>query len=383
MRIGIDARFYGILGKGLGRYTEKLIAALERQDDDNQYVVFLRRENFDAYQPSRPNFHKVLADYQWYSFAEQLGFVRLLYRSRLDLMHFPHFNVPILYGRPFVVTVHDLILVHHPTPRASTRHRFFYWFKFLAYRVVIRSALWRAEAVLAVSEFTREDLLAQYPFLRRKRVVTTLEAVDDFCHWQSPDEARSFFSKLFPDGILRPYLLYVGNAYPHKNLEQLILWVGASRVPDVRLVLVGRDDYFYRRLQALVVARSIGNVLFAGGADDQELGTLYHHARGYVFPSLYEGFGLPPLEAMLYGTPVLSSDMTCLLEVLGDAALFFSPASPDGSSDVVFEEQLRLLWSDESLRESLRVRGYLQARQFSWDTMARDTLAAYRDISLS
>ena len=132
----------------------------------------------------------------------------------------------------------------------------------------------------------------------------------------------------------------------------------------------------------LVAERSITNVIFAGGVDDRELGTLYHYARGYVFPSLYEGFGLPPLEAMLYGTPVLSSDRTCLPEVLGDAALFFSPQVGDGQSGRMFDEQLRRLWSDESLRETLRVSGYRQTRRFSWDAMAQDTLKAYRDISL-
>jgi glycosyltransferase involved in cell wall biosynthesis len=120
MRIGIDARFYGSLGKGLGRYTEKLIFHLEAIDTDNEYVVFLRRENFDEYIPRSPRFRKVVAQYAWYGLSEQTLFVLLLYRFRFDLVHFPHFNVPLLYRRPFVVTIHDLILVHYPTLRNIT-----------------------------------------------------------------------------------------------------------------------------------------------------------------------------------------------------------------------------------------------------------------------
>ncbi|MFC1639085.1 glycosyltransferase, partial [Patescibacteria group bacterium] len=120
MKIGIDARFYGSLGKGLGRYVSELIAGLERLDRDNEYVVFLRRENYDEYEPQAPNFSKRLAEIPWYGWREQLLLPGLLKRERLDLMHFTHFNVPLLYRRPFVVTVHDLILLQHPTTRAST-----------------------------------------------------------------------------------------------------------------------------------------------------------------------------------------------------------------------------------------------------------------------
>ena len=118
MLIGIDARFYGSIGKGLGRYTQKLIENLEKTDQENRYVVFLRKENFDEYQPQNPNFKKVLADYRWYSFAEQLFFPRLLRKYNFDFVHFPHFNVPLLYRKKFIMTIHDLILIHFPTHRS-------------------------------------------------------------------------------------------------------------------------------------------------------------------------------------------------------------------------------------------------------------------------
>ncbi|MEI7621006.1 MAG: glycosyltransferase, partial [Candidatus Moraniibacteriota bacterium] len=214
MAIGIDARFYGSVGKGLGRYTQKLIEQLEKLDGENQYFVFLRRENFEEYVPKNKNFQKVLADYQWYSFAEQIFFPRLLSKYKLDLMHFPHFNVPILYGRKFVITIHDLILLHFPTKRASTLSPLWYSFKFLAYRLVIFLAIWRSQKVFAVSEFTKQDILEQYSIAKNKVVVT-----HEACEKKAQISLRDSEQILAKYGIMKPYLLYVGNAYPHKNLE--------------------------------------------------------------------------------------------------------------------------------------------------------------------
>ena len=173
MRIGIDARFYGPVGKGLGRYTEKLVGYLERvADPDDEFFVFLRKENFDVYVPGNPRFRKVLADYPWYSISEQIFFPFLLRKYRLDVMHFPHFNVPILYERPFVVTIHDLILLRFPTVRNTTRSRLTYKMKYLAYRLVIATAIRRAKVILTVSRFTERDILTAFPTAVGKTVVT-------------------------------------------------------------------------------------------------------------------------------------------------------------------------------------------------------------------
>ena len=133
MKIGIDARFFGSIGKGLGRYTQKLIENLEKIDNENQYVVFLRKENFDEYQPRNKKFQKVLANYQWYTFSEQIKMPLLLNKFNIDLVHFPHFNVPFFYRKKFVVTIHDLILLEFPTVRGTTLNPFFYKIKFLEF----------------------------------------------------------------------------------------------------------------------------------------------------------------------------------------------------------------------------------------------------------
>lgn len=371
MRIGIDARFYGSLGKGLGRYTEKLLQELERQPGEDQFVVFLRRENFDEYQPVCARFTKALADYPWYGWREQWLFPRLLRQHRLDLMHFPHFNVPLIYRQPFVVTIHDLILFHYPTVKASELSPFLYWLKYLVYRFVIAQAIGRARRVFAVSQFTADDIARAYPQARQK-ICVTREAADPFCFWLPPSEHAACLKRLglTKHGQGKPFVLYVGNAYPHKNLE-LLLELAASQTEKL-FVCVGKEDYFYIRLRHSATARGLDNVLFVGFVADRELSILYREAECYFFPSLYEGFGLPALEAFTYGTPVVAARRGSLPEVLGEAAVFFEPT--DKASLLA---GLRAVTENIPLRTERIRRGYLQAATYSWSRMALNTLREY------
>lgn len=383
MRIGIDARFYGSLGKGLGRYTEKLIEHLEGIDQEHEYVVFLRRENFSEYTPKNHNFRKEIAQYAWYGFSEQTLFVLKLYRGQFNLVHFPHFNVPLFYRRKFMVTIHDLILVHYPTLHNTTRFSYLYWFKFFMYRIVIASAIRRAEHIVAVSQFTKNDIVSHYPCARGK-ISVTYEAADAYCRLLLPkDEERLFFrlgllgkrsedSEISYRDIIQPYFLYVGNAYPHKNLP--VLFGVARAFPEHTLVLVGREDFFYTRLKEEAARLGIRNILFAGFLTDQELSSLYRLARIYLFPSLYEGFGLPPLEAMACGVPVVASLRGSLPEILGDAAWYFDPASEEALLAAV-----RRVETDTRLRDSLRERGYRQVARYHFHDMAALTQSLYQE----
>ncbi|MGB4833463.1 MAG: glycosyltransferase family 1 protein [Candidatus Moraniibacteriota bacterium] len=378
MKIGIDARFYGSLGKGLGRYTEKLITYLEQiPEDTNTYVVFLRRENFAEYQPANSRFEKRVADYSWYGWQEQFRFPWLLWRFHFDLIHFPHFNVPIFVPAPFVVTLHDLILLHYPTVKASELSPFLYWLKYLIYRVVIALAVRRARAIITVSRFTRSDIESVFPQARSK-TFTTLEAADPYCAWMHPHAERAFLqsqglaSLSDPAAGITPYVLYVGNAYPHKNLP-LLLRV-APRFPDMLFLCVGREDYFYRTFREQVAAAGIGNIRFTGYVDDRSLGVLYRRARAYFFPSLYEGFGLPGLEAMNVGTPVIAARAGSLPEIYGEAARYFDPTYLTAC-----ETALRNALQREE-RDQYRVAGFARVAQFSWQRMARETLQLYGTI---
>jgi glycosyltransferase involved in cell wall biosynthesis len=373
MRIGIDARFFGSIGKGLGRYTQKLIENLERIDNENQYVVFLRKENFNEYQPKNKNFQKVLADYAWYSFSEQLLFPKLLNKYKLDLVHFPHFNVPLLYRKKFVLTIHDLILIHFPTVRSSTLSPIFYWLKFLAYKIVIQSAIKRCQNIIAVSEFTKKDILNTYKKVPKGKIIVTYEACDQLGIENAfkSDDILGFY------GIIKPYIIYIGNVYPHKNPERLVLAFKKLQKlgNDLSLVFVGGEDYFFKRLKRFVSENKVKNIVFAGFVPDDKLDILIRNARAYVRPSLYEGFELPPLEAMSKGVPVLSSDHECALEILGDSALYFDGKNIDAISSSVLK-----ISTDEELRQQLIAKGYEQIKKYSWKKMAHETLSIYLNV---
>lgn len=369
MKIGIDARFYGPDSKGLGRYTQKLVEHLELIDHTNSYVIFLRAANFDSYRPKNKNFRKVVADYRWYSFAEQIFMPHLLHKEHCDLMHFPHFNVPYFFRGKFIVTIHDLILIHFPTVRSSTLHPLFYKIKFAAYKLVIKRAIMRSQKVIAVSKFTKSDILKTY-HISQEKIIVTYEAGFKKSDGNS---TLSTISKKY--GIIEPYVLYVGNAYPHKNLQRLVR--SFTKLKDSKknlsLVLVGRDDFFYEKLQTVLHREKIKNVHILHDITDQELRSLYKEARAYIFPSLYEGFGLPPLEAMASGIPVASSDHPCLKEVCGDAAYYFNARDP-----LAITEAIQQIVSNVTLREELIIKGYKNLKRFSWVKMAQETLAIYK-----
>lgn len=373
MRIGIDARFFGSVGKGLGRYTQKLIEKLEEisSENGNEYFIFLGKENFHEYVPKSSNFHKILVDARWYSLIEQMKIPFILLSYKLDLVHFPHFNVPVLYRKKFIVTIHDLILLHFPTLKASSLNFFFYWLKFLAYKFVIGSAIKRAERIITVSNFTKNDILGNYA-INPDKLSVTHEACDDFCSVST----ESLEKVLRKYGIIKPYLLYVGNAYPHKNLERLIRAFPKLNAPKgLKLVLVGRIDYFYSRLQNIINEEQIKDILLPGFIPDRDLDIVYKNALLYVFPSLYEGFGLPPLEAMAKGLPVVSSDHACMREILGDSAFFFNAGSEGGIA-----AGINSILKNDSLRSELIRKGYSQIKKYSWERMARETLRIYMGL---
>jgi len=387
-RIGIDARFYGPLGKGLGRYVQELVDNAINIDQDNEYVIFLGRENYDEFTIAPElagRVKKVMAPVKWYGLKEQILMPFYFWRAKLDLLHVPHFNVPWFLPCPLVVTIHDLILTKFPTQRASTLNPWLYRLKDFAYRQIIASALKKAKKIIAVSQFTKNDIVEQFK-INPTKIIVTYEGVANLAKGND-----SLFVKKIDAGVaLKKYripdnfLLYIGNAYPHKNLEG---WLNAFKelhrdYPDLGLVLVGKPDYFYNRVKAraeeldLYQADSQSSVvIFPGYVPDQELELLYQKARAYIFPSFYEGFGLPPLEAMAKGCPVVSSDRSSLPEILGDAALYFNP---DSISSMV--EQVKKVLVDDDLRTELINKGRQQVKLYSWWDLAYQTVNLYQVI---
>ncbi len=370
MRIGIDARFFGgEQSKGLGRYTQMLLRHLFALDKTNDYVVFVPEDLVKRWPYHHAHVQLVAAPYAWYSLAEQIFMPLLIKRQKVDLMHFPHFNVPIFYRGPFIVTIHDLIISRFPTERATTLGPMMYQFKQLAYNRVIRHAALAARHIITVSQYSKADLM-DFFHLPSDRVSVTYEAVDAFTPGQHDVLPRY--------NIRQPYLLYVGNAYPHKNLEQLILVMQQLKKQGnlLQCVFVGQPDYFYKRLQQFAWAKNVDDrVKFIGFVPDQDLPKLYQQAFAYVFASRYEGFGLPPLEAMLYGTPVISARTSCLPEVLGEAALYFEQ---DDISGIL--KHIQRLEQDPPLRSQLIQLGHQQVKRYSWQRMAKQTLALYEKV---
>lgn len=359
MKIGIDARLYGTKHRGLGRYIQKLIQYLEHIDTVNEYYIFLQQDNFDDYAPSASNFKKVLANYRPYSLREQLLFPFVLYTYRLDLVHFPHFSAPLAYLRRYIVTIHDLLISHYPSSRATTLPSWVYAIKVFVYTYTIKLVARRASHIIAVSDYTKDDIvkLLNIPI---NKISVTHEGVDLVAA-----------SGQYHDTVNSPYLLYVGAAYPHKNLERLIEAFNAysQESPEMQLILVGKHDFFYKRL---IENAHNKQIVFPGYVSDIELANLYQNATAYIFPSLLEGFGLPALEAQAHGVPVISSNTGSLPEILGDSALYFNPENIQEMISVI-----RTICADQNLQKQLREKGTANLRRFSWQEMAKKTHTIY------
>lgn len=369
MRIGIDARMYGPQHSGLGRYVEQLIEQLKHLDTEHEYVIFLKQETFASFDLPGPKWKKVVADVRWYTLEEQLEMPGIISREKIDLMHFPHWNIPLMYRKPFVVTIHDLTMFHHARAEATTLGPVKYFIKDRVHRLLVRSAAKRAKHIFATSEFTKQDIVDTLKVSPEKITVTYQAPFKN-----SEFRIRNSESLLQKFNLDTPYVLYVGNAYPHKNLEQLIdAWkIIEEEHPEYTLVLAGKDSSFYERVRQHAKDRQCNNVIFTGYVSDEELQALYTNAHLYVFPSLYEGFGLPPLEAMTHGVPVVSSNASCMPEVLGSAALYFDPQSKEDMARVL-REGIR----NEEIRYTLGQNAKHEVKKYSWRQLAEHTHSAY------
>lgn len=380
MRIGIDARFYGITG--IGRYVKNLISELEKLDKKNEYVIFLRKENFAKYQPQNPNFSKILANYSWYSFKEQMMMPAKIFTQKVDLMHFPHFNIPIFWPGKFVLTIHDLIHQQYSTAKNTTRPKPVYFFKKLAYLGTIRWAAKRAQKIFVPSKDTKKDVVGELK-VDSEKIVVTYEGLD-LIFARNREQGTRNEEVLERYGICKPYILYVATMYPHKNIERLL---GAFQklknlALNLKLVLVGKVDSFSRRIKKKVEQMglssqvSLPNFDAPGGyISDEDLKVFYQNASAYIFPSLKEGFGIPILEAWVHDLPVIGSNVSCIPEIGGNAVLYFDPYD---INDMV--KKIKQVLSDEKVREDLVRKGNERLKKFSWRRMGEQTLKVYQEV---
>lgn len=365
MKIGIDCRLWN--ESGVGRYTRNLVKELQILDKNNSYSLFvLSKDKLKILnQVKNDNFRIVKADIRWHTIEEQIKFPQILNKENLDLMHFPYFSVPIFYNKSYVVTIHDLIIHHFPTGQASTLGLPLYNLKLLGYKFIITSVAKKAKKIITVSNATKKEII-DHLGVNSNKITVTYEGVS----LVSPKEILTRRYTLYA----KRYFLYVGNAYPHKNLERLLEAFMLLRQNDIKLVLVGKEDFFYKRLKEKVKNMGLEkSIEFLGEVSDQNLTNLYRNAKALIVPSLMEGFGLPALEAMANKCLVLASDVPSLREICKDTAIYFDPYNPKN-----IEEKMKDVCFNNLNHFSNNIeKGFERAKLFSWQKMAKETLRLY------
>ncbi len=371
-RIGIDARLFGTAqAAGIGTYTEELIGNLIKIDPEEDYTAFVTPETAAVFPFYSPNLTKVAVPYRHYTYGEQLFYPRVLGRANLDLIHYTNFNSPAWFRRvKSVVTIHDLTLWFYPGRK--NKSPFVKWI----YRYVISRSCRNASRIIAVSEGTKQDIV-KYLGVDPERIDVIYEGVAPRIHYQAdPARIEMIKSKY---NITAPFFLYVGQWRAHKNLVRLIRAFAILRRRynlDHQLVIVGQRDPLSPEIPATIKQLGLQDaVITTGYVSDSSLPDFYSAAEAFVFPSLYEGFGLPPLEAMIQGTPVISSNVSVMPEILGDAALYFDPLNVEDIAAKLYQ-----FATSHKLKYELKERAEMQVRKYSFAKMARETLAVYRKV---
>lgn len=365
-RIGIDGRFYGLGSAGLARYTQELVAHVAKAKTSHTYVLFLRKEDLPHFKLRRRNLEIRTTGIPHYTFREQLRFGRELKRAKLDLMHFTNFNFPLTYRGPFIISINDLTLLKF-TGRSRLSK-----FKVGPMRRVMQSGARRSLKILTYSEHQKNLIIKNFGVAPAKVLPIYLAVDKQFKPLPAATVAR-FRSRR---GLEEPFIMYTGQWRQHKNLVRLIkAFRLIVKKRDCRLVLVGKIDSAFPIIPATIKQQGLEDkVILTDFVEDAELPLYYNAAEAFAFPSLSEGFGLPPLEAMACGTPVASSNAPPMPEILGDAAAYFNPHRTAALADCLIS-----LLAQPALRRRCRTRGFKQAASYSWHQTAAETLAAYEE----
>lgn len=382
-RTVIDAR--RIRDFGIGTYIRNLLGALAKIDRENQYIVISRREDRNVCGDLPRNFERAFYERSDVSGLDHFAFPLYLRRFSADLYHIPLNAVPFLMPQPYVVTIHDMssVLFDRTAGWEDSFHRY-----------AFRRGLIRADRVIAVSEATRKDVetIAGVPSERIRMIYSApdpqflTQAASPTARVAGP-EARQLEQRRILERyqIHYPYLLYAGTIRPQKNIPRLVEAFAVLRgelegnpvYKDLRLIIIGDEISRYPQVRRAVIQTRVEPVVrFLGFIPFDTLRVFYEMAAAFVFPSLYEGFGLPPLEAMACGTPVVASGVSSLPEVVGEAAVVVNPENVFDIARGIKEVLL-----DGELREQLRLRGFLQSRRFSWERTAAQVLDTYREVA--
>lgn len=369
--IVIDAR---IRRASTGRPIDRLLEYLPLLDTANRYTILL--EPGDEWKAPNRKFKTAVCKYRQFSFnpLQQVAYAWQLYKLKADVVHFTMTGQqPLFYFGKQVTFTHDLTMLKYA--RAGRLPKWLHRIRMLGYRLLLWQSHKKAAKIIVPTEYVR-DAVAKYHLFTNRKLVVTLEASEPPLPGKALEPTFANDSQL----TAHSFILYVGSSFPHKNLYRLIqtFEILKEQHTDLKLLLVGKKEYHSKQLQKWAKKRRYAeDVIFTGFVPDEELKWLYTHAKAYIFPSLSEGFGLPPLEAMVHGCPVVSSNATCLPEVSGEAAVYFDP---EDITDMA-EKINQVLAFTPKAREDLIDKGKKQAARFSWRRMAEQTLAVYRETT--
>lgn len=377
--IAIDARFIDPKTMGVGRYSFELIKnlglILKENEELNKFDfhIFLPKRKFalleDLNLPREMGL--VEASEPWYSWSEQVAFRRKILSHGPNLVHFLQFNHPIFFPMPYILTVHDLTL-HFFSGRTDSL------LKTLAFKMTLKDGVKRAKKIITASEATKKDLVKYYGADPKKITVIYHGADSSEQSGSAPLEAFKSLDKI---GVAEPYFLYVGQQRIHKNTDGLVAGfdIFKNKYPEAKnykLILAGKkDEKAIWLAKALYKSNFQKDIVLTDFVSTLELKALYTHAKGFIFPSLMEGFGIPPLEAMQNGVPVAASSTSCMPEVLGEAVIYFDPLK---SEEIALA--MHRLATEEALRADLIAKGHVQAAKYSWKIAAEETLKVYEEV---
>lgn len=359
-KILIDAREWST---STGRYTERLVHYLQQIDNEHNYIVLQKAKDFADWTPTNRHFKKAVTRFKEFTFAEQTGLLWQIIRCRPDLVHFPMVQQPVLYQGRVVTTMQDLTTLRFNNP---SKNLFLFKLKRRVYKWVNVIAARKSIALITPTEFVKEDV-AKTLRINSRKITVTYEGVDT--NEAAPEAIEEFEGKHF--------IVYLGRPNPHKNLSRLIeaFAIIKQTHPDLHLILAGKTDALYRRLKRETDANGVPDVHFTGWITDGQAHWLYGHCAAYTFASLSEGFGLPVLEAMAAGAPVVSSNASCSPEIYGNAAHYFDPLDIHDMAAKIIE-----VIDSPRLREKLIAAGKEQVKKYSWKRMAEQTLEVYKQV---
>jgi glycosyltransferase involved in cell wall biosynthesis len=375
VKVAIDIR--RMTEFGIGTYIRNVVRTLARLDRDSDYYLIGSPAKVEECGPLPPNFHAIALGGHDNTVKGNLEFRAIVKRLGCDLVHIPHlFWIPRGLSCPYVLTVHDLLEHMYGSRNASSMRRSMHFY-------MTRRVLRRAARVIAVSQFTKNEI-EKLLGIPDNRIEVVYNAIDErFLHGHASDADREMIAQRYL--VNYPFILYAGAIRPHKNVVRIIEAFSAlkselekeQQFPDLKLIIIGDDLSSHPRVRRTVVRSGVQNdVRFLGFVPIEVLRIFYDVAKVFVFPSLYEGFGLPPLEAMAHGTPVVTSNTSSLPEVAGNAALLVNPEN-------VFEirRALQRVLLDPVLRAQMKQRGYEQAQRFSWISSVSRILEIYREVA--